>query len=65
MIDNIYSVLSFSLLDIFFANRGNNLVINLPTAQKLLETDPNNADLIKIVLDADYSIGIDVVGLYD
>ena len=35
------------------------------TAQNLLETDPNNADLIKIVLDADYSIGIDVGGLYE
>ena len=31
----------------------------------LLETDSNNADLIKIVLDADYSIGVDVGGLYD
>ena len=35
------------------------------TAQKHLETDPDNADLIKIVLDADYSIGVDVGSLYD
>ncbi len=35
------------------------------TAKKLLETDPDNADLIKIVLDADYSIGIDGGVLYD
>ena len=35
------------------------------TAKKLLETDPDNADLIKIVLDADNSIGIDVGGLYN
>ena len=33
-------------------------------AKKLLETDPNNADLMKIVLDADNSIGIDVDDLY-
>lgn len=35
------------------------------TANKLLETDPENTDLIKIVLDADYSIGIDIGDLYD
>jgi len=35
------------------------------TALKLLETDPDNADLIKIVLDADNSIGLDVGGLYE
>ena len=35
------------------------------TAQKLLETDPDNIDLVKIVLDADYSIGVDVGSLYD
>ena len=34
------------------------------TANKLLETDPDNFDLVKIVLDADYSIGIDVGDLY-
>lgn len=34
------------------------------TAQKLLETDPENADFIEIVLDADYSIGVDVGDLY-
>ena len=35
------------------------------TALKLLETDPDNADLIKIVLDADNTIGLDVGGLYE
>ena len=35
------------------------------TAQKLLETDSSNFELLKIVLDADYSIGVDVGSLYD
>ena len=35
------------------------------TARKLLETDSDNSDLIKIVLDAEYSIGIDIGSLYD
>ncbi len=35
------------------------------TALKLLESAPDNADLIKIVLDADNSIGLDVGGRYE
>ncbi len=35
------------------------------TAKKLLATDPENKELLKIVLDAEYSIGIDMGGLYD